>query len=169
MQRVCRSSQTDGEQANRPCQLDPHRPLLGLVCGRGAKLLNPILLRLVLIRPFPDERSQAALIVGRERHEAKWLQSVADWREHLCAPKSRAGAGQEHQLDLRPLVDGLRERKQSTGGRNYLKIGPNAFSIGEAKHSWSAALKMCAWDAPSLAGLGEAVHNLTSVCGECGY
>jgi len=63
----------------------------------------------------------------------------------------------------------LRERKQTTGGGNYLKIRPNALSIGEAKHGWSVALKMYAWDAPSRAGLGEAVHNLTSVCGECGY
>jgi len=87
MQRVCRTGQTDGEQANRSCQFEPHRPLFGLLCGRGAKLLNPILFRFVLIRPFPDERSQPTVIVGRERNETKWLQRVSDRAEHLCAAK----------------------------------------------------------------------------------
>ena len=109
------------------------------------------------------------MIVGRERNEAERLQRVGDGTQHLCASKHRAGAGQEHQLDSRSLDDGLRERKQATGERDYLEVRPDALAIWEPKHSRSIAFQMCARDTPRLAGLGEAIHNQVSVCSGIGY
>jgi len=109
------------------------------------------------------------MIVGRERDETEGLQRVGDGAQHLCASQHRTGSGQEHQLDSRSLDDRLRKRKQTTGERNYLEVCPNALAIRETQHSRSGFFKTCTRDAPRRAGLGEAAHNQTSVCGGRGY
>ena len=53
---------------------------------RSAQFLNPSQLGFVL-RPLPDERSDTALIVCRERNEAEGLQPIADGGS-ISAPPS---------------------------------------------------------------------------------
>ena len=99
------------------------------------------------------------MIVGCERNEAEGLQAIRDRAQHLCAAEHCAGSRQEYQFDLRTLDDGRRERKQTTGERNHLEVGPGGLAICKSKHGRILALEMSARDTPRRAGLGEVNHN----------
>jgi len=133
------------------------------------QFVHPNLLELILSRLLPDERTEATVIVGRERNKAERLQYMVDGTQHLCPSQHGAASGQEHQLDLRSLDDWLRDCKQAPSERNYLEVSPKALSIWQPKHSRSLAFKMSARDAPRRPGLGEATHNVQSVCSLRGY
>jgi hypothetical protein len=114
VQHARRDGHADREQANHSSELEPPKGRLAVLLRGGAQFLHPSQIGLVL-RPFPDEGSDTALIVSRERSEAEGLQTLSDGGQHLCTSEHCAGSGQEYQFDLRSLVDGLRERKQTTG------------------------------------------------------
>jgi len=168
VKQACRNCETDREQANHSSELEAPNGRLVVLRRRSAQFLNPSQLGFVL-RPLPDERSDTALIVCRERNEAEGLQPVADGGQHLCSSEHGAGFGQEHQPDPRSLVDGLRERKQTSGDRNHLKVGPDALAIWKPKHDWIIAVQMSAGAAPRRARLGRAAHNQASVSRRVGY
>src|SRR5271157_2897892 len=109
------------------------------------------------------------MIVGCERNAAEGLQPMGDGVQHLCASDHCAGSSQEYQFDLRSLDDRLRERKQTTGERNHLEVGPGGLAICKPKHGRILALEMSARKTPRRTGLGRAAHNQVSVCGGVGY
>src|SRR5271168_1817565 len=137
MQQIRSGGQTKCKQGHRSGQLGP--PGAHLVVRRrcSPQFLNPNLLELVLSRLLPDERTEATVIVGRERNEAERLQYMVDGAQHLRASQDGAAAGQEHQLDLRSLDDWLRDCKQTPGERNHLEVSPKALSIGQPQHGRS--------------------------------
>jgi hypothetical protein len=98
------------------------------------------------------------VIVGRERNEAEGLQPIGDGAQHLCASEHCARSSQEYQFDLRPLDDGLRERKQTTGDRNHLEVGPGGLAICKPQYGRISPLEMSARYTPRRAGLGRAAH-----------
>jgi hypothetical protein len=157
VQQVCRSGQTGHERTNQFRYLEPPTARLALPRRRSAQFFNPSLLGFVLICP-PDERSEAAMIVGCERNEAEGLQSIGDRAQHLCASEHCASSSQEYQFDLRSLDDGLRERKQTTGERNHLEVSPGGLAICKPKHGRIMAFEMSTRKTPRRAGLGRAAH-----------
>jgi hypothetical protein len=127
---------------------------VAVVAGKGFTRLTQVsaspcpvldyraLFKTVLIDRQLNNFSQTTLIMFIDLNEPERLQDGGDRRQHFCSANHRPHICQEHQLDVRALIQRAGQAEQSAGDGNDLQLASNAASALGTKDGRSCVRKL---------------------------